>query len=148
MFAGLFHLLAQFLHARITGFNLFAELFQLATTRQHTGFLVLLARDTQPVRANPDTITGDNRLAGSKTRAQRQRGSQVSFRLADGYPVMQALIARGVIGDFRAPDILRFGFTPLYTTEAEVRAAAGHLAEILETRAWDRDEFKVRAKVT
>lgn len=76
------------------------------------------------------------------------RGSQVSFRLGQGYPVMQALIARGVIGDFRAPDILRFGFTPLYTTEEEVRAAAGHLAEILETREWDRAEFKVRARVT
>ena len=77
-----------------------------------------------------------------------RRGSQVSFRLDQGYPVMQTLIARGVIGDFRAPDILRFGFTPLYTTEDEVRAAARHLADILETRAWDRDEFKVRARVT
>lgn len=76
------------------------------------------------------------------------RGSQVSFRLDQGYPVMQALIARGVIGDFRAPDILRFGFTPLYTTEDEVRTAAAHLAEILETREWDRDAFKVRARVT
>ena len=76
------------------------------------------------------------------------RGSQVSFRYVEGYAVMQALIARGVIGDFRAPDILRFGFTPLYTTDDEVRAAAEHLADILATREWDKPEFKVRAKVT
>ncbi|MEZ5448975.1 MAG: aminotransferase class V-fold PLP-dependent enzyme [Thiolinea sp.] len=56
-------------------------------------------------------------------RAAEQRGSQVSFRFEHGYAAMQALIARGVIGDFRAPDIMRFGFTPLYIGEKEVRAA-------------------------
>ena len=77
-----------------------------------------------------------------------KRGSQVSFRFKHGYACMQALIARGVIGDFRAPDLMRFGFTPLYIGEAEVTDAARILSEILETRSWDRPEFHARAKVT
>lgn len=79
------------------------------------------------------------------------RGSQVSFRCtgcAEGYAVMQALIARGVIGDFRAPDLIRFGFAPLYNTEREVTDAARHLAAVLDERAWDRPEFRTRARVT
>jgi kynureninase len=76
------------------------------------------------------------------------RGSQVSFRHAEGYPVMQALIARGVIGDFRAPDILRFGFAPLYIRFVDVWDAVAALRDILTSRAWDRPEFRVRAKVT
>ena len=76
------------------------------------------------------------------------RGSQVSFRHAEGYAIMQALIAAGVVGDFRAPDILRFGFTPLYTTMEEVEQAVATLARIMETAAWDRPEFRQRAKVT
>ena len=77
-----------------------------------------------------------------------RRGSQVSFRHADGYAIMQALIAEGVIGDFRAPDILRFGFTPLYIGVDEVDRAVGILARIMATKAWDRPEFRTRAKVT
>ena len=61
---------------------------------------------------------------------------------------MQALIARGVIGDFRSPDILRFGFAPLYNGEADVDRAAAVLAEVLDGRAWDRAEFRERAAVT
>jgi len=61
---------------------------------------------------------------------------------------MQALIARGVIGDFRAPDILRFGFTPLYTRFVDVFDAAKTLRAVLETRAHERPEFQIRAKVT
>jgi len=76
------------------------------------------------------------------------RGSQVSFAFADGYAVMQALIAHGVIGDFRAPDIMRFGFTPLYTGEDDVRHAAATLAEIMQGRLWDRPEYSARAAVT
>lgn len=76
------------------------------------------------------------------------RGSQVSFRHPEGYAIMQALIARGVIGDFRAPDILRFGFTPLYTTLADVKAAAAIMKEVMEQSSWDRPEYKTRAKVT
>ena len=76
------------------------------------------------------------------------RGSQVSFRHVEGYAIMQALIARGVIGDFRAPDILRFGFTPLYTSFDDVSGAVAILSEIMATAAWDRPEFKTRARVT
>ena len=61
---------------------------------------------------------------------------------------MQALIARGVIGDFRAPDILRFGFAPLYVRFADVGEAVRHLREVLERREWDRPEFRRRATVT
>ena len=57
------------------------------------------------------------------------RGSQVSFRHPEGYAIMQALIARGVIGDFRAPDTIRFGFTPLYIGEAEVLGAVDILED-------------------
>lgn len=81
-------------------------------------------------------------------RAGERRGSQASFRHAEGWPVMQALIARGVIGDFRAPDILRFGFAPLYTRFVDAWDAAAALAEILKTGAWDRPEFHRRLPVT
>ncbi len=76
------------------------------------------------------------------------RGSQVSFRHAEGYAIMQALIARGVIGDFRAPDILRFGFTPLYVTEEDVVGAASHLRDVMTLREYERAEFRARGKVT
>jgi kynureninase len=76
------------------------------------------------------------------------RGSQVSFRHPEGYAIMQALIARKVIGDFRAPDILRFGFTPLYLSSGDVARAVEVLAEVMETRAWDRTEYRTRARVT
>jgi kynureninase len=77
-----------------------------------------------------------------------ERGSQVSYRHAHGYAIMQALIARGVIGDFRAPDILRFGFTPLYTTHGEVAAAVDRLDTVMRQAEWDRPEHNVRAAVT
>ncbi|SHJ64862.1 Kynureninase [Shimia gijangensis] len=76
------------------------------------------------------------------------RGSQVSFAFEDGYPAMQALIAHGVIGDFRAPNIMRFGFTPLYIDEADVVRAAEILEDIMTNRLWDRDEYKVKSAVT
>ncbi|WP_372609808.1 kynureninase [Aquicoccus sp.] len=81
-------------------------------------------------------------------RAPERRGSQVSFRFAEGYAAMQALIARGVIGDFRAPDIMRFGFTPLYIDEGDVIAAAEILEDIMQNRLWDTPEYKARARVT
>jgi kynureninase len=77
-----------------------------------------------------------------------QRGSHVVFAHPEGYAVMQALIARGVIGDFRAPDLMRFGFAPLHNSHAEVVRAAEILAEILATREWDQPCFHERAKVT
>jgi kynureninase len=87
-------------------------------------------------------------LALLSPRDPAARGSQVSFRHAEGHPVMQALIARGIIGDFRAPDILRFGFAPAYTRFVDAWDAAAALADILESRAWDRPEFHRRATVT
>lgn len=78
-----------------------------------------------------------------------QRGSQVCFAHADmGYPVVQALIARGVIGDFRAPDILRFGFTPLYLRFVDAFDAAVHLQQVLDSGEWRRPEFNQRNAVT
>lgn len=73
------------------------------------------------------------------------RGSQVSFRHPQGYAIMQALIAEGVIGDFRAPDILRFGITPLYLGHEDIKRAAGILCKIMAERRWDRPEFRERA---
>jgi kynureninase len=87
-------------------------------------------------------------LTLASPRDPARRGSQVSFRHPDGYAIMQALIATGVIGDFRAPDILRFGFAPLYNTAADVDRAVGVLAGIVAARAWDRPEFRARAAVT
>ena len=81
-------------------------------------------------------------------RDPQARGSQVSFRFSEGYAAMQALIASNVVGDFRAPDIMRFGFCPLYNSVEEVEQAAGILCEIVETGAWDRPEFRKRQAVT
>lgn len=85
-------------------------------------------------------------LASPRTAAER--GSQVSFRHPEGYAIMQALIDRNVIGDFRAPDILRFGITPLYTNAEDIQRAATVLSEIIRDRLWDRDAYRVRAAVT
>ncbi len=76
------------------------------------------------------------------------RGSQVSFHFTEGYAAMQALIAHGVIGDFRAPDIMRFGFTPLYIDEQDVERAVEILADIMQNRLWDAPEYKIRQRVT
>ena len=81
-------------------------------------------------------------------RDPHQRGSHVVFAHSQGYAVMQALIARGVVGDFRAPDLMRFGFAPLYNSHVEIVRAAEILADILATREWDQPRFKERAKVT
>ncbi|SNS93581.1 kynureninase [Antarctobacter heliothermus] len=77
-----------------------------------------------------------------------QRGSQVSFAFKDGYAAVQALADRGVIGDFRAPDIMRFGFTPLYIDEADVIAAVDVMEEILRDEIWRDAKYQVRSRVT
>ncbi len=87
-------------------------------------------------------------VALASPRDPHARGSQVSFTHPHAYAVMQALIARGVIGDVRAPDVLRFGFTPLYLTEDEVAQAAAILADILATGEWNQPHFHQRANVT
>jgi kynureninase len=77
-----------------------------------------------------------------------RRGSHVAFALAHGYPVMRALAERDVIGDFRAPDLMRFGFAPLYTSLEEVQEAVRILKDILETQAWRAPRFAERLAVT
>jgi kynureninase len=86
------------------------------------------------------------RLFGPRDLAER--GSHVCFAHPQGYAVMQALIARGIVGDFRAPDLMRFGFTPLYTRFEDAWRAADGLADILATREWDQPRFLERKKVT
>jgi len=81
-------------------------------------------------------------------RDSTQRGSQVSFAFEEGFAVVQALIAEGVIGDFRAPNVMRFGFTPLYIDKDDVMKAIVLLEEIMLQRKWDRPEFKRRSAVT
>tara|TARA_Y100000589_G_scaffold326576_1_gene366589 strand:+ start:410 stop:1657 length:1248 start_codon:yes stop_codon:yes gene_type:complete len=82
-------------------------------------------------------------------RKHKLRGSQVSFTHPEGgYAIMAALIEQGVIGDFRAPNILRFGFTPLYTSFSDVWLAVDKLKTILETRGWDHPKFHDRKLVT
>jgi kynureninase len=94
-----------------------------------------------------EAACGDEvRLASPRDPAKR--GSHVSFAHPEGYAVMQALIGRGVIGDFRAPDLMRFGFAPLYNSRDEATRAAAILGDILRTREWDQPRFRERAKVT
>jgi len=87
-------------------------------------------------------------LVLASPRDPARRGSQVSYHFEDGFAVIQALIARGVIGDYRAPGIMRFGITPLYTNQADIEAGARALVEVIATRAWDNPRFKVKGKVT
>jgi kynureninase len=93
-----------------------------------------------------DRCGRDVRLASPRDPAQR--GSHVVFAHEESYAVIQALIARGVIGDFRAPDLMRFGFAPLYNSFADIVRAAEILADILKASDWDQPRFKTRAKVT
>ncbi len=80
--------------------------------------------------------------------ASEDRGSHLSYRHPQGYAIIQALIARGVVGDFRAPDILRFGITPLYLDEADIDQAVAVCAQVLEKRLWDDPTYLARQPVT
>jgi kynureninase len=90
----------------------------------------------------------DGEVTLASPRDPATRASHVVFAHPEGYAIMQALIARGVIGDFRAPDLMRFGFTPLYTRFEDAWRAAEILGEIIAARDWDQPRFKARAKVT
>lgn len=113
--------------------------------------------DMQDIRARSLEL-GDLFIAGVEAscpdlklatpRAHADRGSQVSFTHPEGYAIMQALIARGVIGDFRAPVTLRFGFTPLYLSHDDINRAVEILARIMREGLWDRPEYKLRDRVT
>ena len=107
-----------------------------------TQSLALTDRFIAGVEAACSTLT----LATPRDHAHR--ASQVSFRHPDGYAIMQALIARGLIGDFRSPDILRFGFTPLYIGLNDVNRAVEILSDVLANALWDDPKYKTRAKVT
>jgi kynureninase len=87
-------------------------------------------------------------LTLESTRDAERRGSQVSFLHDHGYQVMRALIERGIIGDFRAPSTIRFGFTPLYVGYKDVWQAVETLEDILRTGAWKDPRFSVRDAVT
>jgi len=90
----------------------------------------------------------DPALTLASPRETARRGLHVAFAHPEGYAIVQAMIARGIIGDFRAPDIARFGFSPLFLSYAEVWDAAQAMAEVLATRAWDRPAFRTRTAVT
>ncbi|QFT64335.1 kynureninase [Roseivivax sp. THAF30] len=87
-------------------------------------------------------------LALASPRDPAMRGSQVSFRFEHGYEAMQALIAHGVIGDFRAPDIMRFGLTPLFLDTADIDAAVSVLTRVIGEDMWRDPAYAKRSKVT
>jgi kynureninase len=96
-----------------------------------------------------EATCGGHGLTLASPRDPVRRGSHVAYDLAEGgYEVVQALIARAVIGDFRAPATMRFGFAPLYLSFLEVARAVEHLREVLDTREWDQARFRVRGAVT
>ena len=78
----------------------------------------------------------------------KKRGSQVSFYFENGYPAMQAIIASGVIGDFRSPNIMRFGITPLYILEKDIDLAVNIISDVLNKKLWDKPKYKKRKFVT
>ena len=87
-------------------------------------------------------------LTLASPREAGQRGSQVSFAFKHGYAAMQALIERGVIGDFRAPNIMRFGFTPLYIDQEDVMAACEIIEEVINSELWQDPKYHQKSRVT
>jgi kynureninase len=131
----------------------------LAMTALEVGVDLFLEADMRAVREKSVALTegfialvearcAGHGLALASPRDPGQRGSQASFAHPEGYAVMQALIARGVIGDFRAPDLLRFGFTPLTVRHVDVWDAVETLRDVLASECWRRPEYMNRAEVT
>lgn len=123
------------------------------------GLDLFLQADMALVREKSKALTGlfidlvEQRCAGHNLnlvspRDAEKRGSQVSLSHEQGFAIVQALIARGVVGDFRAPANMRFGFAPLYIGYADVWDAVEHLSQILEGQEWKREEFNQRSAVT
>ncbi|MDH3306989.1 MAG: kynureninase [Acidimicrobiia bacterium] len=115
--------------------------------------------DLSEIRAKSERLTGlfmdliEDGLEGFgleiiTPRASADRGSQVSLRHAEAYPIVQALIAENVIGDFRAPDVARFGFAPLYVRYCDVWDAVDALARVIRTELWRDPRFSERNRVT
>jgi len=95
----------------------------------------------------------DTRCAGRgftliSPRDATDRGSHVSYAHPNAWPVCQALIARGVIGDFRAPDALRLGFAPLYTGFADVWRAVDTIRDVIDNGVWNDPAYRLRKSVT
>ena len=90
----------------------------------------------------------ENRIDTGVAQEDARRGSQVALRHPAAYGIVQALAARGVVGDFREPDVVRLGFAPLYLTHADVLAAAQHLREVLTGREHEDARYTTRAQVT
>jgi kynureninase len=130
----------------------------LSMTALDAALDVILEADLALVREKSERLTSffveavEQECGGTvrlvSPRDPSRRGSQVSFSHTDGYAVMRALISRGVVGDFRAPDVLRFGFAPLYVRFADAFDAARALADVLSTRAHERPEFRRLSAVT
>lgn len=95
-----------------------------------------------------DELSSDLGIELASPRDSAIRGSQVSLRHAQGYAVMQALIARNVVGDFRAPDLMRFGFAPLYVRYTDIFDAVAAIADLLASGAWNQPQFTARKAVT
>ncbi len=121
------------------------------------GLDLMLEADMAEIRAKSQALGDlfiklvDENLTGFRIVSPRlaaHRGSQVAIAHEDGYAIMQALIERGVIGDFRAPDILRFGFTPLYTRYEDVWRAVLEISDIMQSGAWQDPRFQTRSAVT
>ena len=87
-------------------------------------------------------------LTLASPRDPNARGSQVSFAFDQGYAAMQAVIDHGVIGDFRAPNIMRFGFTPLYLDESDINAAVGIIASVMTQKLYTDAKYQTRSRVT
>jgi kynureninase len=99
------------------------------------------------IRLVEQECDGHGLVLASPGEAER-RGSQVSFRHPEAFAIVQALIARGVIGDFREPDILRVGFAPTFLRYVDAWDAAAALRAVMKEREWDRPERRERGKVT
>ena len=145
---------AQDIRAQITGTPPV-----LALAALEAGIDVQLAADPARVEAKGlalaemfiaevEARVADPRLRLASPRTPAHRGLHVAFAHPDSYAIVQALIARGVIGDFRAPDIARFGFSPLYQSFAGVWDAASAMAEVVDRREFDQPQFRARSAVT
>lgn len=131
----------------------------IATTALECGVDLMLEADVNALRTKSVALTERfinlvaSRCAGhgfelAAPREYSQRGSQVSFRHPAAWPIMQALIARGVIGDFRKPDYIRFGFAPLYVRHVDVWDAVETLRDIMESGQWREPRFHKLNAVT
>ena len=123
---------------------------------QKDGSIAVITLNNPPVNGLGLATPRDHARRGSQVCWTRDEGAGVHGQGSGAYAIVQALIARGVIGDFRRgdggngphKDILRFGFTPLYIGFEDVWNAVEHLRQVLDTAEWQRPEFNQRHAVT